>query len=62
MAWDFAAKFYLLVDGIMTGSTDGALIRLTTLIHPDEEDSVAEERLHSVLEELVDPLPRFIPE
>jgi exosortase D (VPLPA-CTERM-specific) len=62
VAWDFAAKFYLMVDGITTGSTDGALVRLTTLIGPDESDAAAEARLRDVLTELVPHLPRFIPE
>jgi hypothetical protein len=62
IAWDFAAKFYLLVDGITTGSTDGALVRLTTLIGPDEEDAVAEARLQSVLDGLMPILPRFVPD
>jgi exosortase D (VPLPA-CTERM-specific) len=62
VAWDFAAKFFLLVDGITTGSTDGALVRLTTLIERDEDDAAAEARLQSVLDALMDPLPRFIPE
>src|SRR6056297_1445998 len=34
IAWDFAAKYWLMVDGIRTGRTDGALIRLTTPIIP----------------------------
>ena len=29
VAWDIAAKFYLMVDGITTGRTDGGLVRLT---------------------------------
>jgi EpsI family protein len=62
VAWDMAAKFWLLVDGIRTGSTDGATVRLTTLIRSDETDAQAEARLQSVLTELMDPLPRFIPE
>ncbi|MEJ6396209.1 VPLPA-CTERM-specific exosortase XrtD [Gymnodinialimonas sp. 2305UL16-5] len=62
VAWDLAAKFYLMVDGITTGATDGAIVRLTTLIGTDESDAEAEARLQSVLSELVDPLPRFIPE
>ena len=62
IAWDMAAKFHLMVDGIRTGSTDGAIIRLTTLISGDESDASAEARLQSVLNELVGPLPRFIPE
>jgi EpsI family protein len=62
VAWDMAAKFWLLVDGVSTGSTDGATVRLTTLIRGDETDADAEARLQSVLTELMDPLPRFIPE
>jgi exosortase D (VPLPA-CTERM-specific) len=62
IAWDFAAKFYLMVDGIRTGSTDGAMVRLTTLIADGESDAQAEERLRGVLEDLMPHLPRFIPE
>jgi exosortase D (VPLPA-CTERM-specific) len=62
IAWDFAAKFYLLIDGVTSGSTDGALIRLTTLIGRDEEDAVAEARLQSVLDGLMPVLPRFVPD
>jgi EpsI family protein len=62
VAWDMAAKFYLMVDGITTGSTDGAIVRLTTLIGGNETDAEAEARLNDVLNELIEPLPRFIPE
>ncbi|MEO9822590.1 MAG: VPLPA-CTERM-specific exosortase XrtD [Paracoccaceae bacterium] len=61
IAWDFAAKYWLMVDGIRTGRTDGALVRLTTSIHPSEDDADAETRLNEVLKELQGPLPRFIP-
>ncbi len=61
LAWDFAAKYWLMVDGIMTGRTDGALVRLTTLIGIDETEVEAEARLMDVLRGLQDPLPRFIP-
>jgi exosortase D (VPLPA-CTERM-specific) len=62
VAWDFAAKFYLMVDGVTTGSTDGALVRLTTRIDTSESDSAAEARLQDVLDQLIGHLPRFIPE
>jgi exosortase D (VPLPA-CTERM-specific) len=62
VAWDMAAKFYLMVDGITTGNTDGAIVRLTTLIGTNETDDQAEARLQDVLTELVPSLPRFIPE
>ena len=61
IAWDFAAKYWLMVDGIRTGRTDGALVRLTTSIQPGESDADAEARLNEVLRELQGPLPRFIP-
>ena len=60
IAWDFAAKFWLMVDGISTGRTDGALVRLTTPIVTSEEE--AEARLQDMLRQLQSPLPRFIPE
>lgn len=61
IAWDFAAKFWLMVDGIQSGRTDGALVRLTTLIEKGESDADAEVRLQDLLLEIQDPLPRFIP-
>ena len=61
VAWDFAAKYWLMVDGIRTGRTDGALVRLTTLIPPGDTDAAAEARLREVMVAMQEPLPRFIP-
>ncbi|ABD57187.1 VPLPA-CTERM-specific exosortase XrtD [Jannaschia sp. CCS1] len=62
IAWDMAAKFYLMIDGITTGSTDGAMVRLTTVIGGGETDADAEARLQDVLREAMPHLPRFIPQ
>ena len=62
VAWDMAAKYWLMVDGIRTGRTDGALVRLTTPIATNEPDAAAEARLMDVLSNVMGPLPRFIPE
>jgi exosortase D (VPLPA-CTERM-specific) len=62
VAWDFAAKFHLMLDAIRTGSTDGALIRLTTAIEGPDGAAAAEARLQDMLTALVPHLPRFIPE
>jgi exosortase D (VPLPA-CTERM-specific) len=62
IAWDFAAKFWLMVDGITTGRTDGALVRLTTVIRKGETEAEAEARLMEMMRELSPILPRFIPE
>lgn len=61
VAWDFGAKLYLLWDGMTTGRKDGAIVRFTTLIGPDESDQDAQDRLNDMLENTVPVLPRFIP-
>ena len=61
VAWDFAAKMWLIVDGVQTGRTDGGIVRLTTLIAREETDAQAESRLMDVLVALQDDVPRFIP-
>ncbi|WP_243695871.1 VPLPA-CTERM-specific exosortase XrtD [Rhodovulum marinum] len=62
IALDYAAKFWLMVDGARTGRTDGALVRLTTPILRGEPDAAAEARLLEVLSDLEPTLPRFIPD
>lgn len=61
IAWDMAAKFWLAVDGVRTGRTDGALVRLTTAIAPNESDAAAQERLMGVIAKLHPQLSNFIP-
>lgn len=62
IAWDMAAKYWLMVDGVKTGRTDGALVRLTTSIDANETEAQAEARLRDVLLNTTKVLPRFIPE
>ena len=61
VAWDVAAKFWLLIDGVQTGRTEGALVRLTTPILNGESEAEANTRLMSVTREIMVPLPRFVP-
>lgn len=61
IAWDFAAKFYLVWDGVSTGRTDGAIVRLTTLIAEGETDEQAAARLDEMVRTVMPKLPRFIP-
>ncbi len=61
VAWDFAAKMYLVLDGVTTGRKDGAMVRLTTLISEDETDADAAARLNDMMQAVVPSLPRFIP-
>jgi EpsI family protein len=61
IAWDIMQKLYLLLDGIRTGSVHGGIVRLTTLIDPNESEAEAEARLQNILSHLQEPLPRFFP-
>ena len=61
VAWDLAAKFWLMVDGVRTGRTDGAIVRLTTMIKRGENDASADARLLDALLQVSHPLRRFIP-
>ncbi|SDK93690.1 VPLPA-CTERM-specific exosortase XrtD [Aliiruegeria lutimaris] len=61
VAWDFAAKAWLVVDGVRSGRMDGALVRLTTVILHGESEAEAEARLRDVLGEVVPILPEFLP-
>ena len=62
VAWDVAAKFYLLADGIRSGQTDGGIVRLTTAMAPDESEASAEARLLDMTRQVIAPLPKFMPE
>ncbi|TDT73104.1 exosortase D (VPLPA-CTERM-specific) [Litoreibacter halocynthiae] len=62
VAWDFAAKMWLIADGVRTGRTDGGLVRLTTIINKAETDANAEARLMDVLKLLQNEVPNFMPE
>ena len=61
IAWDFYAKLLLVYDGATTGRTDGALVRLTTLIAPNESDAQAAARMDDLLKALLPTLPRYFP-
>lgn len=41
----FAAKWYLLVDGLASGRSDGALVRFATAVSPSETEAEADQRL-----------------
>ncbi|MEL6169578.1 MAG: VPLPA-CTERM-specific exosortase XrtD [Pseudomonadota bacterium] len=61
IAWDFAAKFNLIWDGLLYNRTDGALVRLITPIGEGETPATAELRLNDMLANMIDPLERFVP-
>lgn len=61
IAWDFEAKLLLLWDGFTIGRTDGALVRLTTLIGRNETEADAQARLDDMFLRTIAVLPDFVP-
>lgn len=59
---EYMVKWYLFWDALTRNRTDGALVRLTTLIKPGEELDVADARLESFLKEINPYLAEYIPE
>jgi exosortase D (VPLPA-CTERM-specific) len=60
-ASEFTAKLQLMTGKLTNGRQDSALVRLTTPIGADERLDIAEARLRETLEEVLKPLPRFVP-
>ena len=61
MTNDFAAKFSVVYDSIVTGEQHGAIVRFTTAVAPDESEADADARLQSFMAETLPSLPRFVP-
>jgi exosortase D (VPLPA-CTERM-specific) len=61
IANEYWAKFLLLADAIVDNRTDGALIRLTTQIRPNESEEDADRRLQSFMQIALPRLAEFLP-
>ncbi|MEM7529056.1 MAG: VPLPA-CTERM-specific exosortase XrtD [Pseudomonadota bacterium] len=61
-ALDYYAKFSLLRDAVLLGRSDGALVRLTTPIIPNEGIPAAEERLQEMLIATMEKIDRYVPQ
>ena len=59
---EYAVKWYLMVDAIKRRRTDGALVRLTTIMRPDENLSEGDKRLTSFAALAVPQLHSYIPD
>lgn len=61
IANDLSAKLALLKDSVLHGRTDGALMRLTTVIAPNEPLEDAQLRLDDLLVNALEIMPDYIP-
>ncbi|MCG8672704.1 MAG: VPLPA-CTERM-specific exosortase XrtD [Pseudomonadales bacterium] len=58
---EYLVKWYLLVDALFTGRTDGAMIRITTTVSRFESLEKADERLRKMMIAAYPHLDRYVP-
>ena len=61
VASEYAAKFYLVTDSIRQHRSDGSLIRVTTLLAPNESLDSGQQRLLSLAGNVVPVLSNYVP-
>jgi exosortase D (VPLPA-CTERM-specific) len=59
---EYLVKWFIFWDALTMNRTDGALVRLTTMVRPDEDLSDADRRLVKFAGSALPHLPRFIPD
>ena len=59
---EYALKWYIFLDSLMMGRSDGALVRITTLVRQGEDLKNADARLTSFFKEINAIMPQYIPE
>jgi exosortase D (VPLPA-CTERM-specific) len=61
IANEYYMKWYLLLDSIQRNRTDGALVRVTTYLKPNEPEENADKRIQGFLEKSVPFLEAYVP-
>lgn len=61
VASEYWSKYYLIADSIRTNRSDGALVRLSTRMLPDETPAAAQQRLMPMANNIVPILDRYVP-
>lgn len=62
LADEYLVKLYLLWDAISRQRTDGALVRLASLVGPGESEAMVDQRLQDFAAEIGHELNRFVPD
>ena len=57
---EYMMKWYLFWDAMTKSRTDGALMRLTTVLKPGQDISIADKRLESFSKEIAPVIPEFV--
>ncbi|MCW9014361.1 MAG: VPLPA-CTERM-specific exosortase XrtD [Gammaproteobacteria bacterium] len=57
---EYMMKWYLFWDAMTKSRTDGALMRLTTMLRPGQDISIADKRLESFCREIAPVIPEYV--
>ena len=58
---EYLVKWYLFIDALKDNRTDGAMVRVTTTIHPGEDLRIADERLIGFVKQIQPLMDQYIP-
>jgi EpsI family protein len=59
---EYLVKFFLFWDGLTRGRTDGALVRISSVVGPGETEDVVDERLRNFVSTIEPELVRYVPD
>jgi len=59
---EYMMKWYLFWDAMTKSRTDGALIRLTTILNPGQDIEIADNRLNSFVRVISPIIPEYVPQ
>ncbi|TMQ28557.1 MAG: VPLPA-CTERM-specific exosortase XrtD [Nitrospirae bacterium] len=59
---EYLVKFYLFWDALSRGRTDGALVRITSLVGPGETEDIVDQRLLRFVSTIEPELARYVPD
>ena len=57
---EYMMKWYLFWDAMTKSRTDGALIRLSTILNPGQDISIAEDRLQRFSKQIAPIIPEYV--
>jgi exosortase D (VPLPA-CTERM-specific) len=59
---EYLVKFFLFWDGVSRGRTDGALVRIVSLVGPGETEDIVDQRLLRFVSSIEPELNRYVPD
>ena len=59
---EYLVKLYLFWDAVTRGRTDGALVRIASLVGPGETEDIVDQRLRRFVATIDSELTRYVPD